>query len=114
LNFFLSSSTVERAAVNGVIVVRFHAGEPLPGSPSGRGLLSYKQKQWSSILHPGTSFCGQVVNLSADWQSAQKEKRVDNPLQDAILPHNLRAGKVAQALSPANQLQRRARQNRSG
>ncbi len=61
---------VERAAVNGVIVVRFHAGEPLPGSPSGGGLLSYKQKQWSSILHPGT-----------------KEKRVDNPLQDVILPH---------------------------
>ena len=51
-------------------MVRFHAGEPLPGSPSGRGLLSYKQKQWSSILHPGT-----------------KEKRVGNPLQDAILPH---------------------------
>ncbi len=31
---------------------------------------------------------GQVGNLRADWQSAQTA-RVNNPLQDAILPHYL-------------------------
>ena len=45
----------------------------MPGSPSGRGLLSYKQKQWSSILHPGTKFCAPVGNQrkkKAGWQPA--------------------------------------------
>src|SRR5580658_10449575 len=74
---------VERAAVNGVIVVRFHAGEPMPGSPSGRGLLSYKQKQWSSILHPGTI----LVTCAPTGDRREEKKRVGNPLQDGILPY---------------------------
>src|ERR1039457_48358 len=91
--FFLSSSTVERAAVNGVIVVRFHAGEPLPGSPSGRGLLSYKQKQWSSILHPGTSFgWGRLLTCAPIGNRRRKKSGLTTRCRMPSCPTVLRAG----------------------